>query len=140
MGARITQLLVEPVLNHRHPVFCHQLHESLSFLGRHHNTGWIVVGRYEVRTVILPFLQRPLQLTQVDAVRLHSHSSDVKAVQPQIFECRMMGRILAEHRSVPLTQCRQHDIKALREPVRNQHILAAHIYAFVLHVLPQIIY
>ncbi|MNI94634.1 hypothetical protein D3C73_1527660 [compost metagenome] len=76
----------------------------------------------------------------MDAVRLHGHTCDLEAVQPQIFERGMMGRILAEHRPIPLLQRRQHDIKAFGEPVRDQQVLAAHIYAFMLHILPQIVY
>ncbi|MNR36773.1 hypothetical protein D3C85_1547390 [compost metagenome] len=76
----------------------------------------------------------------MNAVTLHWHTGYLKTVQLHVLNRRMMRRILTNHCPGFTAERGQHQIKTFRKSVRDQHVLAPHIHAFVLHILLQIVY
>ncbi|MNP51204.1 hypothetical protein D3C76_1455040 [compost metagenome] len=99
-----------------------------------------MIRRNKVGTVKSLLLQCLLQLYQINSITLHGNPRDLKAVQFQIFDRRMMRWILTDDRTILLAKCRQYNIESLCKAIGDQYILALHLDALVLHILLQIVY
>ncbi|MNN33298.1 hypothetical protein D3C81_1470520 [compost metagenome] len=102
-----------------------------------------MIGRGQIGQIkaASPTLQHSLKLLHINTVMLHWNTSNFKSLQLQIFDCCVMGWIFTNCRSGACrrTECRQYNVKAFRKSASDQHILAAYIDAFILHVTHQVI-